>query len=253
MATDAQTTANRANARNSTGPVTEEGKMRSSQNSTSHGLTSEDVSIPAELADEFEALRDGLKADLNPETPLQVVFFNQALSAAWKQFCCDHAEAQLDTMVSRPGLDPLLDPTLEGTIRTIERARAQAAKLLRNAITELRKVQTEQQYRWASMPEDEGYVTAGLGVADWQTINAKMQNEAKARMDLYYQTTPSSPFTPPPAPVPSEVEAALAEVEADPSLNPMDYPVLVNYVREQRARQQQIEKTNPIGASTLAA
>ncbi|MEO8662524.1 MAG: hypothetical protein ABI693_28950, partial [Bryobacteraceae bacterium] len=54
MATTAQITANRANAKNSTGPVTDEGKQHSAHNSTSHGLTSKDVSIPADLAGEFE-------------------------------------------------------------------------------------------------------------------------------------------------------------------------------------------------------
>ncbi|MEO8661536.1 MAG: hypothetical protein ABI693_23910 [Bryobacteraceae bacterium] len=190
MASAAQTTANRVNAQNSTGPSTDEGKQRSAQNSTSHGLTSKDVSIPAELADEFEALRAGLRADLNPETALQVVFYNQALSAAWMQFRCDRAEAALDDKVSEPGLDPLLDPKLEATIRTIHRARAQAIKHLGKAIAELRKIQTEQQYRWAAMPEADGYVTAGLGLADWKTINEKMKNEAKARLDIMLNAPP---------------------------------------------------------------
>ena len=221
MASAAQCTANRANAQYSTGPVTDEGKRHSSRNSTSHGLTSKDVSVPEGLAGEFDALRENLESALNPETPMQMVFYNQALSAAWRQFLCDHATANLDQMVSTPGLNPLLDPKLEPTIRTIERVRAQAAKLLAKAIAELRKIQTEEQYRAASMPEDQGYKTEGLGVADWQTINKKLQNEAKARREQsFYAPSPLPPeFAQDATP---QVLAALAALKANPSLNPMD-------------------------------
>jgi hypothetical protein len=243
MATTAQITANRGNAKNSTGPVTEEGKQHSAHNSTSHGLTSKDVSIPADLADEFEALRTGLHTDLNPETPIQVVFFNQALSAAWLQFRCDRAEAQLDTKVGEPGLDPLLDPNLEATIRTIHRTRAQAIKHLSKAIADLRKVQTEQQYRWAAMPEDEGYETDALGVASWQTINEKMKNEAKTRLDIMLNTPPSvETQTPKPEP---------RNPNPTPQANHVDSAFLVACIEEHR-RMAEREKTNPIAPAKAA-
>ncbi|MEO8657212.1 MAG: hypothetical protein ABI693_02010 [Bryobacteraceae bacterium] len=239
MASVAQITANRVNAKNSTGPVTEEGKLRAARNSTSHGLTSKDVSIPAGLAAEFEALRAGLQTDLNPETPIQVVFFNQALSAAWLQFRCDRAEAELDSRVSEPGLDPLLDPNLEPTIRTIHRTRAQAVKHLSKAIAELRKVQTEQQYRWAAMPEDEGYVIAGLGLACWKTINEKMKNEAKARLEIMLNAQPM----PSPIPVPSAPAAERRKY--------VDSPFLTVCLEELR-RMNGNEKSNPIVLSPAA-
>ncbi|MEO8661411.1 MAG: hypothetical protein ABI693_23275, partial [Bryobacteraceae bacterium] len=174
--------------------------------------------------------RAGLHTDLNPETPIQVVFFNQALSAAWLQFRCDRAEAQLDTRVSEPGLDPLLDPQLEATIRTIHRARAQAIKHLSKAIADLRKVQTEQQYRWAAMPEEKGYQTDALGVASWQTINEKMKNEAKTRLDIMLNTPPT-------------VETP----EVKPAANKIDSAFLVACLEEHR-RMAEREKTNPIPA-----
>ena len=239
MASPAQITANRANAKNSTGPVTDEGKQRSSRNSTSHGLTSKEVSMPAGLAAEFEALRAGLQADLNPETPIQVVFFNQALSAAWLQFRCDRAEAELDSRVSEPGLDPLLDPSLAPTIRTIHRTRAQAVKHLSKAIAELRKIQTEQQYRWASMPEADGYVTEGLGLADWKTINEKMKNEAKARLEIMLNAQPL------PRPEPAARKTATPPVPAVQPREHPDSPFLTVCLEELR-RMNGNEKTNPI-------
>jgi hypothetical protein len=102
MATPAQITANRANAEHSTGPTSANGKKRSSRNSTRHGLTARDLYIPEELRSEFEALREDLKYELEPTTPIETVLFNQILSASWKLFRCDRAEAQLDNFVTPP-------------------------------------------------------------------------------------------------------------------------------------------------------
>ena len=55
MATSpAQLAANAANAQNSTGPRTSEGKTRSSQNSYKHGLTAREVVIAPGEQEEFD-------------------------------------------------------------------------------------------------------------------------------------------------------------------------------------------------------
>ncbi len=61
-----QKVANRRNAQRSTGPRTQEGKVRASQNALTHGLTSQDVVLPWEDPEEFAQLRDGLYQDLQP-------------------------------------------------------------------------------------------------------------------------------------------------------------------------------------------
>ena len=66
MATPAQILANRENALHSTGPVTSEGKSRSAQNATKHGLTSKSVVLPNESEEEYDEFRDSLVADLEP-------------------------------------------------------------------------------------------------------------------------------------------------------------------------------------------
>src|SRR6516225_6832858 len=134
MASPAQITANRANAEHSTGPASAGGKKRSSRNSTRHGLFARDLYIPEELRPEFDTLRADLLRDLCPGSSIEFVLFNQILSASWKLFRCDRAEAQLDTLVSTPGLEALLDPALEPQLRTLERARTQANKSLHKAI-----------------------------------------------------------------------------------------------------------------------
>ncbi|MFN0167601.1 MAG: hypothetical protein ACKV22_14320, partial [Bryobacteraceae bacterium] len=56
MATVSQITANRANARKSTGPKTPAGKVRSSQNALRHGLASRQIVLNTEDEAAFQAL-----------------------------------------------------------------------------------------------------------------------------------------------------------------------------------------------------
>ena len=58
MTTDARTEANRKNAQRSTGPKTPEGKARSSKNALKHGLTSEELILPGENPEAYDARMD---------------------------------------------------------------------------------------------------------------------------------------------------------------------------------------------------
>jgi hypothetical protein len=227
MATTKQIEANRANAKKSTGPVTDEGKKCSSRNSTRHGLTSQDVFVPPGLTHEFDALKSDLHDELQPETALQLVFFNQALAASWKQIRCERAEAELADKVTEPGTDPLSDPKLESTIRTIERARAQANRLLNNALQNFRKAKSDERAR--HQPD----LFADLGL--------NLQNEA----DLLAELLPDPLLTP-------EVKAAFEKLQADPKGISLDYPELVDFMDKFRKRQDETQQTNPI-VQTAAA
>jgi hypothetical protein len=69
MSSAAQVLANQANARHSTGPITEEGKSRVAENRISHGLAgSEFRLLPWESPDQFTAFAATTKADYNPQT-----------------------------------------------------------------------------------------------------------------------------------------------------------------------------------------
>ncbi len=184
MSTPAQIAANQRNSQHATGPKSDAGKARSSRNATRHGLTSRDLSIPDDLRPEFEALREDLRRDLYPGPGAEMVLFNEILAASWRLFRCDRAEAQLDTLVSRPGLEPLLDPALASTIHTIEKVRAQAGKALHKALAELRKVQTEHQYRQCLMPADAGFNTRFAGLADWPFLRQRLRLEGPPPEDL---------------------------------------------------------------------
>jgi hypothetical protein len=62
MATEAQINANRANARNSAGPRTPEGKAVVSQNAVTRGFLARETVIQGEDPKEFEFYRDRKKA-----------------------------------------------------------------------------------------------------------------------------------------------------------------------------------------------
>ncbi len=79
-----QIEANRAHARRSTGPITEQGKARSSQNARAHGLCSRQVHIAVdEEAAIFASLQTALSAELVPIGELELLHFEAILHAQW--------------------------------------------------------------------------------------------------------------------------------------------------------------------------
>jgi hypothetical protein len=171
MATAAQINASRANTKNSTGPASESG------NALRHGLTSKHLFVSPGAEAEFEAFDEHLSEALSPEGPRQILVYNHVLSAAWRLLRCDRAEAGLAARSAEAGLDPLLDPACHGTLAVIETARTLASRQFKNSIAELRRIQTEDEYRAAAMPEEDGCVSTFLGVGDWQSIRTRLKKE----------------------------------------------------------------------------
>lgn len=92
MASEARIAANRLNAQKSTGPRTEEGKNRSSQNATKHGLCAGRVVLPDEDAEEYQALIDEWLEAYGGD-PASRALAERAAAAQWKLRRCDRAEA----------------------------------------------------------------------------------------------------------------------------------------------------------------
>jgi hypothetical protein len=84
MATQKQIQANRNNARKSTGPQTQEGKTRASQNALKHGLLARDAVLPGEDPEEFEALLAELEADIQPGGAVERELVRQIADAQWR-------------------------------------------------------------------------------------------------------------------------------------------------------------------------
>ena len=71
MTSARQIEANRRNAKASTGPKTNLGKQRASQNAVRHGLTAETVLVPLEDAADYQAFEQAVTADYEAETAVQ--------------------------------------------------------------------------------------------------------------------------------------------------------------------------------------
>jgi len=84
MASQKQIEANRRNARKSTGAWTEEGKAVVAANALTHGLRSERIIAPGEDADEFDQFAAAMIAQLAPASPLERVFAERVVQAAWR-------------------------------------------------------------------------------------------------------------------------------------------------------------------------
>jgi hypothetical protein len=76
--------ANRANARQSTGPRTDEGKKIVSLNAVKHGVHARAALLPGEDPAELDALDQGMRADLKPAGMMQEVIVERIVSLAWK-------------------------------------------------------------------------------------------------------------------------------------------------------------------------
>ena len=84
MATDRQNAANRKNAQKSTGPKTEEGKARSSQNAVRHGLTAETVVTIFENPEDYAAFETMVVTECEPQSALEHQLVARLTSLLWR-------------------------------------------------------------------------------------------------------------------------------------------------------------------------
>jgi hypothetical protein len=173
MATDAQIAANRTNAQASSGPITAEGKSRASRNALSSGLYSQaDFVLPGEhgIYAEFCA---NFQSDLVPEGAVEQTLAAEIIHAAWRLRRCSAVEAGMSY-----DIDPMLDPDAAKTQQSVDRARVQAHRAFHRATAELRRLQTERQFRAEFLPED--FDTESLGLASYKEIAPALRKLRRA-------------------------------------------------------------------------
>jgi hypothetical protein len=74
----------RTNGALSTGPVTEEGKQRSSQNAMRHGLLSRSVVLQNESQDAFREQLEQYVQSFDPQIPVEMDMIEEMTSAYWR-------------------------------------------------------------------------------------------------------------------------------------------------------------------------
>src|SRR3954467_6556761 len=84
MTTFKQIEANRRNARRSTGPTTEEGKLRSRRNAVRHGLTAETVIGALEDAEDYQAFEAAIRADYDAQSAVERELVLRLASLLWR-------------------------------------------------------------------------------------------------------------------------------------------------------------------------
>jgi hypothetical protein len=84
MSTKEQISANRKNAKKSTGPKTTQGKETSSQNATKHGFFAQQDVIKHESQADYDILRGEILQDLNPIGTMQRILAERIISLTWR-------------------------------------------------------------------------------------------------------------------------------------------------------------------------
>jgi hypothetical protein len=84
MSSAAQLAANQANARRSTGPITEQGKAASSHNNLRHGFRSQTVLLPGDDPAAYEALLADLSEYYAPGDLTELRFVREMADADWR-------------------------------------------------------------------------------------------------------------------------------------------------------------------------
>src|SRR5436309_13376095 len=84
MTTFKQIEANRRNARRSTGPTTQEGKLRSRRNAVRHGLTAETVIGELEDAEDYRAFEAAVIADYDAQSAVERELVLRLASLLWR-------------------------------------------------------------------------------------------------------------------------------------------------------------------------
>ncbi len=174
MASIAQITANQANAQHSTGPVTDEGKTRVSQNALRHGLTARHLVIREDEHEEFDALQDALSEELAPQGAMEEIVFQDLLHAAWNL----HRFRRIEAEVSRGAVEDFTDPVTTTVLDRLSRYQARAQRARQKALQELRVLQTNRTLRAVKLtPEQEAEVPAIVSVND---LTKQTQSEVTA-------------------------------------------------------------------------
>ena len=135
-----RTRANRANARLSTGPRTESGKQRSSQNALSHGLTARTAVLPTEDPEAYQCHLQQFLDEYAPANATETQLVHEMADTSWRLNRIPFLEADLLSQ------DISQNPNPQSLIPQLARLGLHGARLSRQfqkATEQLRDIQHE--------------------------------------------------------------------------------------------------------------
>ena len=142
-ASDARLDANRRNAQHSTGPRTEAGKARSSQNAVRTGWFSRDLRVAEDKIELYLAFEESWTAELQPEGLLELEAFSDFLRNAWQKREVIEARNQARPASSSAFLDDAFARQFDRLLRYERDFERRANQALR----ELRRLQSERAFK----------------------------------------------------------------------------------------------------------
>jgi hypothetical protein len=153
------------------GPRTEAGKAASSQNAITFGLFATRDFIRADEQSTYTEFAQALHADLAPVGMLELNLADEIRRAMWRLRRC----GQIEESFCGPTEDPMQQEATARLQLSVDRARSLAHRLLHKCTAELRKLQTERQYRNEYF--DEGTDISHLGVCDFRTVQKNIHSQ----------------------------------------------------------------------------
>ncbi|HSU60008.1 MAG TPA: hypothetical protein VLI55_11900 [Bryobacteraceae bacterium] len=146
---------NRANSQHSTGPSSEPGKTRSSQNAFKHGLYSKKLVLPGEDPAELDRLKEDLRTEHQPANQTESILVNEMAEQFWRLRRMRELEARSFT------IENLENSIASGLLPLIQRTMASAERGFHKALTDLRRLQKDHGFvpsRFPSRPQAAGFV-----------------------------------------------------------------------------------------------
>jgi len=200
-----RTEAAHTNGALSHGPVTEEGKARSSQNAQKHGFSSSQVVITGENAAEFDALLDSYTANYQPASALEQDLVFEMTSSRWRlRRAALMEKAVIEVELRRVANDkenPVADPELARMMAWAAVADSPAMKQIHRHETRLRRAY-EKAVKEITRLQQERHAQEELAARNLVRRQMQQQPPPAPRPELRVaipavQNEPVQPATPP--------------------------------------------------------
>lgn len=149
MTSKKQIEANRRNAKRSTGPGTEEGKVVVARNATRHGILSAHVPVDDTERDLYLSFRESMQRELGPRGNMESFLVDRIISTAWRLRRIVHVEALMlqkaqETMYGSKSYRDAFEGRSSGNMAVLSRYERSLENALFRAMKEFRTLQQEQ-------------------------------------------------------------------------------------------------------------